>query len=359
MKHAKVNAPGKLYIAGEYAVVEPGHPAVLAAVNRFVSVSLSPSTQDCGTINSSQLSERRLKWHRSSHQIVLERTNEKAVLLLKTMEMTEKFLSEMGIILPYYDIDVCSTLDSPDGRKYGLGSSGAVTVAAVKALLDAADVSVSDEAVFKLAAVTHISLNSRGSLGDLAAAAYTGWIAYTSPDKEWIKNKLNQMPLASVLDEPWPQLSIERLPEPKSLELIVGWTGSPASTESYVASVQQEQGEINYQTFLVESRKCVKDLIDGLKTDDPERVKRAVHYNRTLLLELSQEKNVVLETPLLERLILIADSHGAAAKTSGAGGGDCGIALADSAVQKANLLKEWQDNRIEPLPLSVYDRTNL
>ncbi|MDZ7834791.1 MAG: phosphomevalonate kinase [Alkalibacterium sp.] len=337
-----------------------GASCCLAAVNRFVTVSLSPSTQqDHGTINSSQLSEHRLKWHRNRQQIVLERTNEKADILLKTMEITEQFLSEMGINLPYYDIDVKSTLDSADGRKYGLGSSGAVTVAAVKALLDAADVSLSDEAVFKLAAVTHILLNSRGSLGDLAAATYTGWVAYTSPDKKRVKNKLNQMPLSSVLNEPWPKLSIERLPEPKSLELIVGWTGSPASTESYVASVQQEQEKMNYQTFLAESRKCVRDLIDGLKTDDPERVKEAVHYNRTLLLELSQEKNVVLETPLLERLTLIADSHGAAAKTSGAGGGDCGIALTDSAVQKANILKEWQENHIEPLPLSVYDRSNL
>ena len=32
-------APGKLYIAGEYAVVEPGHPAILVAVDRFVTVS--------------------------------------------------------------------------------------------------------------------------------------------------------------------------------------------------------------------------------------------------------------------------------------------------------------------------------
>ena len=36
MSQVAASAPGKLYIAGEYAVVEPGHPAILVAVDRFV-----------------------------------------------------------------------------------------------------------------------------------------------------------------------------------------------------------------------------------------------------------------------------------------------------------------------------------
>ena len=48
-------APGKLYIAGEYAVVEPGHRAVLVAVDRFITVRItpcSPSGEYAGTISS-------------------------------------------------------------------------------------------------------------------------------------------------------------------------------------------------------------------------------------------------------------------------------------------------------------------
>ena len=37
-------APGKLYIAGEYAVVEPGHRAVLVAVDRFITVRITPGS---------------------------------------------------------------------------------------------------------------------------------------------------------------------------------------------------------------------------------------------------------------------------------------------------------------------------
>ena len=32
-----VKAPGKLYIAGEYAVVESGYPAIIVALNQFVT----------------------------------------------------------------------------------------------------------------------------------------------------------------------------------------------------------------------------------------------------------------------------------------------------------------------------------
>ena len=34
----QATAPGKLFIAGEYAVVTPGQPALIAAVNRYVTV---------------------------------------------------------------------------------------------------------------------------------------------------------------------------------------------------------------------------------------------------------------------------------------------------------------------------------
>ena len=51
----QVKAPGKLYIAGEYAVTEPGYKSVLIALNRFVTATIEPSTQVEGTIHSKTL----------------------------------------------------------------------------------------------------------------------------------------------------------------------------------------------------------------------------------------------------------------------------------------------------------------
>ncbi|WP_368645211.1 phosphomevalonate kinase [Alkalibacterium putridalgicola] len=358
MKQTQNKAPGKLFIAGEYAVVEPGYPAVIVAVDRFITVSVSPSNGPSGTITSPTLSDETLQWRRNGQRILLEGANEKADILLKTMEMTERYLIEQSCALPYYDLVIESTLDSPDGRKYGLGSSGAVTVAAAKALLESAGITLSDEKVFKLAAAVHVSLKSRGSLGDLAAAAYTGWIAYSSPDKHWIKRQLDQVNLSALIGQPWPELRIERLPAPSSLQLLVGWTGHPASTESYVTSVHQEREKISYQAFLNESKACVADLIKGIKTDESDQIKDAVRHNRELLLKMSQAKEIVLETSLLARLNRIAEKNGAAAKTSGAGGGDCGIALVGTPQQKKHIFSEWRASHIEPLSLTVYDKHN-
>lgn len=358
MKHTEVKAPGKLYVAGEYAVVDPGYPAVIVAVDRFITVSVSPSKGPFGTITSASLSKDTLHWRRNGRQILLEGPNEKADILLKTMEVTEKFLKEQGHALPYYDVVIESTLDSSDGRKYGLGSSGAVTVAAVNALVKSMGMVLDDEKLFKLAAVIHVSLKSRGSLGDLAAAAYTGWIAYSSPDKNWIQLQLEQLTLSSLIEQPWPELKIESLPAPSSLSLLVGWTGQPASTESYVAAIQKDLEGMNHQTFLKESKACVGTLISGITTDDADRIKEAVRKNRELLLKMSLAKDILLETPQLESLNTIAEQHGAAAKTSGAGGGDCGIAFIASSSQKEQIMKDWRTSDIEPLTLTVYDKHN-
>ena len=59
----EVRAPGKLYIAGEYAVVEPGFPAVLIAVDRYVTVRVRDAV-DTGRITSDLNAGSQLEWYR-------------------------------------------------------------------------------------------------------------------------------------------------------------------------------------------------------------------------------------------------------------------------------------------------------
>ena len=58
----------------------------------------------------------------------------------------------------------------------------------------------------------------------------------------------------------------------------------------------------------------------------------------------------------LARLDEIALEHGAAAKSSGAGGGDCGIALCTPATDLVALRAAWETAGILPLDLSVYSQ---
>ena len=48
----QVKAPGKLYIAGEYAVTEPGYKSVLIALDRFVTATIEETDQYNGTVHS-------------------------------------------------------------------------------------------------------------------------------------------------------------------------------------------------------------------------------------------------------------------------------------------------------------------
>src|SRR5207247_7980273 len=59
----------------------------------------------------------------------------------------------------------------------------------------------------------------------------------------------------------------------------------------------------------------------------------AVASTAELLARLGDETGIPIVTPALARLVAAARRVGAAAKPSGAGGGDCGIALVTSAAQ--------------------------
>ncbi|MGZ7215618.1 GHMP family kinase ATP-binding protein, partial [Streptococcus pyogenes] len=58
-------------------------------------------------------------------------------LIFSAMNVAETYLRHIGIKTDgFYDLSVDSQLDDePSGIKYGLGSSGAVTVATIKAVL--------------------------------------------------------------------------------------------------------------------------------------------------------------------------------------------------------------------------------
>jgi len=74
---------------------------------------------------------------------------------------------------------------------------------------------------------------------------------------------------------------------------------------------------------------------------------------RDLLADLADFSDVHIETELLTKLCDIAEKLGGSAKTSGAGGGDCGIVLSDKSLDVAELKKEWQKVGITPLTLKI------
>lgn len=220
----EVSAPGKLYIAGEYAVVEPGHPAIIVAVDQFITVTIEAAVKN-GSIQSQQYSDLPIRWTRKKGVLVLDHRENPFHYILEAIRLTEQYAKERGQLLSFYHLKVKSELDNSNGRKYGLGSSGAVTVATVKALNVFYDLEMDTLTQFKIAALAHLAVQGNGSCGDIAASCYGGWIAFSTFDSQWVKEKQAQWSLSTLLETDWPMLSIQPLEVPKNLRLVIGWTG--------------------------------------------------------------------------------------------------------------------------------------
>ena len=356
-------APGKLYIAGEYAVVEPGHRAVLVAVDRFITLRVTPCSPAggyAGTIRSRLYDTGSRPWRHRPQDGLAEAVGGDDDYVISAIRVVEALVAEGGGRLGSFNLGISSELDEADGRKLGLGSSAAVTVATVRAVAGFYGLSLDDSRVYKLAMLASDAVQPIGSGGDIAASAVTGWVDYASPDRVWLRRARQRAQArggtGDLLESDWPGLCLRRLPVP-SVRLQVGWTGAPASTPALVADVQtRSHGADDYTVFLRDSQDCLARLITAIEDDDVARIMRQIARNRALLAGLSRIGGRTIETTKLSRLVEIALDHGATAKSSGAGGGDCGIALCPPATDLVALRAAWETAGIRPLDLSVYSQ---
>lgn len=358
MVEVNTKAPGKLYIAGEYAVVEPGYSAIITAVDLFIHLKIREATEAYGSIYSEGFTPEAVKWQRVEESIQVKQPTKALRYVLAAMQTTEDYLSELDVPLRNYHMKFKSEMTSEAGRKLGVGSSGAVTVAVVQGLLEFYAIEFTDELIYKLSVLAQFKLGVNSSFGDLAAITYTGWVHYTSFDREAVFEYFQRYSVRKTVEIAWPHLKIERLPVPKDLNFLIGWTGRPASSNQLVGAVQEKkvQSTEQYNHFLSESKIAVEQLNGALLENNTPDISAAIHRNRDALLQMGQQTNVLIETPKLTTLCTIAQRYGGAGKTSGAGGGDSGIAFIFEEELVDLVLNEWQAAGIKQLPLSIYTK---
>ena len=200
-----------------------------------------------------------------------------------------------------------------------------------------------------------MKLQSLSSCGDIAVSVYTGWLAYSTFDHEWVMQQIEDTSVNEVLNKNWPGLHIEPLQAPENMEVLIGWTGSPASSHHLVSEVKRLKADPTfYGKFLEQSHTCVEKLIHAFKTNHIKGVQQMIRHNRKIIQQMDNEATIDIETPHLKTLCEIAEKHGGAAKTSGAGGGDCGISIINSDSNKKHIYKEWKSHEVIPLEFNVY-----
>ncbi len=344
MNSVKVRVSGKLYWAGEHAIVEPGNTAILNSVNKFLTATFISTYEDFGTITT-ELSSVPIYWEKADEDIIFSQMEQYRELYYSLVVMRD-FLLSCGRELPLFDVAITSELHDGKRNKFGFGSSGCITVAMVRGIAQLCELELSDLEVFKLASVITLKITTNTSLGDLAAITFGGLVAYTSFDRLVLAERIKTMPLAQVLENDWGTLEIKPLTNILPMRVLVGWTGSVASSHDLVGGVQRIKNTKEYRDFVQESQRCVESLIVAITTADRDSFRAGIIRNRELLANLGNLAGVPIETKQLAELANIAEHYAEVAKLSGAGGGDCGLAFVFKAENLEKIISDWQKHDI-------------
>lgn len=276
-----VAAPGKVFLVGEYAVLDGG-TAVLAAVNRYAVAHYLAGGQPSSALVGESVTRARVE------------------------------IGEMAAALPPGSVFVDTDHFRQGNHKLGLGSSAACAVAAAGATFEAAGLSTVNrqQRIFNVADAAHRAAQGGvGSGADVAAAVYGGIIKFARP--------AGGLPAA-----------IEPLHTPR-IHIVVFGVGQAAATPSMVEAVRAfgARSPNVYRNIIDNMRaaadRFVAELTAGQATG---AVAAAGKYGR-LMGELGRAAGVAIVTPAFDAAAELAHTLGGEVKPSGAGGGDIGIGL--------------------------------
>lgn len=294
-------APGKLILSGEYAVLD-GAPALVVAIDRRAIARLGAPIARGTTPFLDAVADELARRYGADHTAV-----ERAAR-----------------------IAVDSSALYEGGEKLGLGSSAAVTVAAVALALGAVEIDRAEVLAVALAAhaAAQGQRGARGSGADIAAAVYGGAIVFEA---------------GRVQQHAWP----------RSVALVPFFTGRSADTAKLVESVVVARAsrpgpvEVSLAAIADASRAIVAAPDDAAAIVDA--FQRAADATDQLALETGIElvpACVPVTRTALRRL-------GGTAKTTGAGGGDVGIAVVPSTVDATEVTAILIECGCQPLQLAL------
>lgn len=386
---AIVSAPGKILWIGGYSVLERPNEAFVTGVDKRVYGHAQEIEEGKIILEAPQfnaLAEGKIE---ASGKIVFkENTPPETIASLKfvknAVETCCRYLSFKnfgGKSQAAFKGIHLTTLSDPafgfTGSKSGLGSSAAATVAAVGAVLELNNKSISKteniQLLHKIAQYSHsLSQGKVGSGFDVAASCFGGckYVRY-SPSFVPLENLTDQQ-LAHTIDSPWDCIT-EKLDLPHGLEIaMASFAGESASTSQMVKQVNEfkKQSPKEYGELMQKINQANTQAISALSSINAKYHQNSSDYFH-ILLDLENNRNsdyhfkkfyeafkegrfltkklgvlsgAAIETDECSALVEESEQHGAfAAKLPGAGGGDAIAAICIGSKQKALLEEFWKN----------------
>lgn len=316
-KEVEAISYGKVYIAGEYAVVNGGY-AIIFPVTKKVITKLSKAD------NYYLYSH---KYHKSFHLLNLEGNDN--LYITKTIFLFNQYLKELNIKEEKFKIEIISELDSENNQKYGLGSSACVIVSLLKSLFSYYRIKYSNLIIYKFACIIQSMINQNTSFGDLACIAYGKKILYKKFD-ERLLSSFPKLTISEILEMNFLGLDIQEID--LDIKYLLIYTGKEANSYELVEKVLKIKNTYFFRSFVLQSDNLVNNII---KTKD------IAYFSdlNNLLRELSRFSKVELYTLEMMKLEELIKDCGGVMKFSGAGGGDCVLGIFNNISELENARK--------------------
>ena len=353
------SAPGKLMIAGEYAVLY-GQEALVTAVSRraFAWFLAQPAPAGPDRPRPSPPESNRSR-HRGADSPVVTGIPPEALLARRLAEAArgafpETMMIDLSEMRPNraeaaaaaamhgWDAGTTatgspSTGGNPRPPKLGLGSSAAAAVAAAGAVFarhgdDLGDPGVR-EALLEVALEGHRAVAPRGSGVDVAAAVYGGFLRVRRADG----------------------LAIAPMVWPAALRARVVYTGKSARTSELVAGVDQlrERRPAEHQQRIDAIAAAADALIAAIDRADAGAAIDAVGRHHDAMADLGAAAGAPIVEERLAMVAELARTEGGAAKPSGAGGGDVAIAFFADEPAEARFVRRCGDANLSLVDLDL------
>jgi mevalonate kinase len=276
-----VAAPGKIFLVGEYAVLDGG-VAVLAAVSRYAVAQYVPGIEP------------------------------QSAVVDEAVRRSLAAIGEASAALPPGSVLVDTDAFCQGKFKLRLGSSAATAAATVGAMFETVGLSIKNmqHEIFAIAeAAQRETHGGLGSGADVAAAVYGGFIKFTQPAE------------GSPVIEP--------IVVPASLRLVVFWTRESADARELVESVRSyaRLAPSSYRMLMGSLRSTAERFVNELGAGRATGAVTAAGLYGRQMAELGKAAGVKIVTPVFEQAAALARALGGDVKPSGAGGGDVGVAL--------------------------------
>lgn len=281
------SAPGKLFLLGEYAVLE-GASALVAAVDRRAIVRAGPADA----------------WELHTRPTFPE--NGDGMPGTAIFEAVRAAVGELGE-LPPLKVDIDTRAFFGPAGKLGLGASAAVAAALTGALAAAAGLKPSRAELRDLAIDAHRrAQGGNGSGADVAASIHGGVVAFSA----------NREP--------------ESLDWPKDLHAAAVVTGTGADTRQLVGAVRALADTESYRRHMNSLTDLAERGRSAWIAGETGAFLEVADAYREVLSALGDTAGAGIVLPAHRRLAVSAANAGAVFKPSGAGGGDLGLLFADS-----------------------------